>query len=490
VTATASQRVVYGGLGAQVRRFGEQFIIQTKGRWAGQPLSHEPWEAEVTDELFLTYENGERVYDEALIGIARKNGKSTFGAELALHALVGSREQSPEVYAAAASREQARIVFGQARDFVAASPRLSDWLVVQQNVILCKANNGVFRVLASDAPLQHGLNPSFVVIDELWAHKNPELYFALTTGQLARENPLVVSITTAGWDRASICYALYERGRRLMREGGLNAMRQARFYCKWMEADPLADFRDESVWKEANPSSWVTVDRLRREYKRLPENVFRRLHLNQWTATEEAWIKPHQWDACEGEPWFDADEPAWMAVDVGVRRDSAGIVWVQWHGEELHTGQLILVPAEQSPTFGVADVRGHVAANAGVFHELREVDYDPWSFRESAEILAESGLPMVEFPQSAGRMGPASEQIYELVTEGRLVHDGDPVMRAHVLAGVAAPTDRGGWRISKRKSLERIDGLVALAMAADRAVTMRFEKPRIFSLRDFRIEQL
>jgi phage terminase large subunit-like protein len=333
-------------------------------------------------------------------------------------------------------------------------------------------------VLSSDAGLQYGLNPSLVVIDELWAHTSGELYYALTTGQLARENPLVISITTAGFDRSSICFDLYQRGKRLLDDGGIEAMRAAGFLFWWYEMDPTADYRDESQWKNANPSSWITIDALRREQARLPESVFRRLHLNQWTESETAWIKPYEWDACRGVPIFNPAEPSWIAVDVGVRRDSSAITWVQWHGEELHAGQEILSPAEEGATFGVADVRGRVANRAVTHQALREIAYDPWQFLESAEILQERGLPLVEFPQNAARMSPASETLYELIIERRLVHDGDPTMKEQVLAAVIAPTERGGWRISKRRSLEKIDGCVSLAMCVDRAVTMRNQRTR------------
>ena len=103
----------------------------------------------------------------------------------------------------------------------------------------------------------------------------------------------------------------------------------------------MLDYRDGAHWKAANPSSWITVDALQRESRRLPESVFRRLHLNQWTETENAWIKPHEWDLCRGETRFDPAQPSWMAVDVGVRRDSAAITWAQWHGDALHVGQEI-----------------------------------------------------------------------------------------------------------------------------------------------------
>lgn len=449
---------------------------QTKGRWAGELLGLEPWQREWLDELFLMYDDGERVYKEALLGIARKNGKSTVGSVLGLYGLLGSNENSPEVYAAAASKDQARIVFQQAVDYVESSPKLRDWLKPQRNAILCPSNKGVFRVLASDGPLQYGLNPSMVIIDELWAHENPELYFALTTGSLARQNPLIVSITTAGFNRETICYSLYERGRKIEASGGIKQMRSEGFNFKWYEADPSKLASDESTWKDANPSSWIRMQDLKREYHRLPESVFRRLHLNQWTETEDAWITPAMFAACAGKPTLAKFNPTWMGVDVGIKRDSAAITWGQWIGDKFHTEQRILLPEEDSE-MGVSDVRAAVASIAREFPQMREILYDPWSFRESAEMLLEMGLPMVEFPQNAARMAPASEAVYELTKEMRWMHNNDPELRTQVLNAVIAPTERGGWRISKRKSQQRIDAAVSLAMTVSRGVEMRFFKP-------------
>lgn len=481
MAATLSRPSYFTGYGEHVAGFIEGYIVQSKGRWSGRPITLEPWQHRVMDELFLMRDRGdgelERVYRQALIGLARKNGKSTLASSLAIHGLIAANESSPEVYAAAAASDQARIVFDQARRFVEASPMLRDWLRVYRNVIECKANGGIFRVLSSDGPLQHGLNPSLVLIDELWAHKDPELYYALTTAQGARENPLVVSITTAGWDRKSVLWHVYDYGETLAAKG-VQAMRDARHYHKWFAAPPTVPVNDRRGWRAANPSSWIKDEDLEMAAARLPEAIFRRLHLNQWTESKDSWIKPHEWAACTSRPLFDLGEPVWMAADVGVKRDSAAIVWVQWHGDRLHVGGVILDPEDQLDTWGVADVRNRVRHEARRFEALKEVAYDPWSFRESAEILADESLPMVEFPQNASRMAPASENLYELIVEERIAHGGGAEEREQILAAVVAPTDRGGWRLSKRKSLGKIDYAVALAMAADRAVTMRNVKPK------------
>jgi phage terminase large subunit-like protein len=471
------ERQIYSGYGGMVSKFAREWIVQTKGRWAGRALGFEPWQQRFVDELFLVYDDGERVYREALLGISRKNGKSTLSAAIALYMLLAAGEMGPEVYVAAGTKEQARIVFRQACEFVEASPRLRDWLTPQRDVIVCKANNGIMRVLSSEAGHQYGLNPSAVIIDELWVHEKPDLYYALTTGQLAREAPLVVSITTAGFNRQTICYELYERGVQLRDNGGLAAMRRDSFLFRWYEAPPTATVLDPSGWEAANPSSWIRGVDLEREAKRLPENVFRRLHLNQWTETEDAWIKPYKWDSCKGMVFIDENLPlSSMGVDVAFRRDAAAVTRTQWHGNRLHVKTDIMTPEQMGETFGAADIRGRVFSHARHPGGVKEVGFDPWSFRESAELLAEQGLPMVEFPMGSGRMGPASETLYELIEDQRIVHDGDRKLRNHVLSAVATPTNRGGWQISKRKSLERIDGCVSLAIAADRAVTLQFVK--------------
>lgn len=475
----------FKGHGKLVTRFAEERLVQTKGRWAGQPLILEKWQRELLDELYLVDDEGRRVYKEALVGVARKNGKSSLASAIALHGLVATGEAGPEVYAAAGSIDQARIVFQQAREYVEASPYLRQWLRPLRSAIRCKSNNGIFRVLSADGPLAHGLNPSLVVVDELWAHKKPELYFALTTGVIAREEPLVVSITTAGFDRDSICWDVYQRGMALQAQG-LDAMREAGFLFVWHAAAPDAKPGSRRAWKAANPSSWVTSEVLEREYDRLPEAVFRRLHLNQWTESEDSWIPPDDWDSCAGKPRIDKEGSVWAGVDIGIKRDASALLWCQWHGDTLHVRHSIHTPKPDRP-LSAQENRIRVRNLAKRTPALREVCFDPWAFQESSEELAEEGIPMVQFDQNASRMAPASERLYELVKEHRLVHDGDPVLRRQVLAAVATETERG-WRISKRKSRERIDAAIALAMAADRAVVSKFG-PKI-NIDDYRITQL
>jgi phage terminase large subunit-like protein len=473
--------------GRKVTAFAERFIRQTKGRWAGQPLRLEGWERGLLDELYIQDELGQMVYREALIGVARKNGKSTLAAAIALYGLIAAGEEGPEVYSAAASKDQARVVFDQAKAFVEASPMLRDWLKPMRNVITCPANGGVYRVLSSEGALQHGLNPSVVVIDELHAHPSAELYYALTTGQLARLSPLVVSITTAGFDLESICHEVYARGLELEKRGGLAAMRAARFLFRWHQARADADIDDVESWRDANPSSWIDLDDLRLERDRLPEHVFRRLHLNQWTAAEDAWLPTGAWERCEGDAAIPPGAPVTLGVDLGLKHDLAAIaiVYLDPAGKAIVRAQ-VYVPPDDGSSLSIAKIEQGLRDLARAY-DVQRVMYDPWRFERSAQLLGDEGMLMIEHPMTNERTAPASERLYEAIVSGKLEHDGDLTLSAHVAAGATVDTERG-WRLSKRNARQKSDALFALLVAFNGAVTA--EPVKRFDLSAYRISRV
>jgi len=393
---------------------------------------------------------------------------STLAAAIALYGLMGAGEPGAEVYAAAASRDQARVVFDQARSFVEASPLLSDWLTPMRSVITCPSTGGVFRVLSSDAPLQHGLNPSLVVIDELHAHRDPELYYALTTGQLARENPMVVSITTAGFDRQSICWQVYDRGRELEREG-VEAMRRERFLFRWWQAPDGCRVDDEEAWAQANPSSWITTEDLRRESRRLPESVFRRLHLNQWTEAGELWLPPDAWEACRDESTeIPRGADVVLGVDIGTVSDDSAVVrlWRRPDGRVVVEAE-VFAPKGDGTAMELSTVDAAIHRMAGEYR-VRAVVFDEWAFERSAQDFEDLGLLMIKQPMSVERMSRDSQHLYDAIVQRRIAHDGDPVLAAHVRAGAVKRHERG-WRLVKGKAKRKIDALIALALAFSQA---------------------
>lgn len=532
-------------LGPTVGAFCAEHVRQTKGRWAGQPLLFEEWQQAFLNEAFeVDPITGLRIYHEVLLGLPRKNGKSTMAAGISLYLLVADGEAGPEVYNAAGAKDQARVVFQQAREFVWASPTLPDYVRVLRHEIECPENSGHLRVIASDAKLQHGSNPSGNVIDELWAHATDDLYVALTSGTAAREQPFTLTITTAGFDEESPLGLLYGRALKLEIERPTPFLtiardRQAGFLMWWygVPDDPAFDVSDPEVVKQANPASWITMEYLWREQNKPSMRFleYRRWHANQWTEAEDAFIEGSMWDACRSTlellmgPHESGGLPIGAGVDMGEVYDSTGVVWAQrqrnlpcenraCHEEQVSEEPEVWAPREE-PVHGqsgcTADrvvVRARRWANPyPPGHHLREhwrvnteevraeirglrdrfpvpmarrvddqrvmpgpaVGYDPWHFRESAEDLEAEGVNMVEFPQNASRMGPASELLLELAKAGRLAHDGDPELRQAIIGAVAKRTRRG-WVIDKPKGSSR---LIDLAVACAIAVSLAMIEP-------------
>jgi phage terminase large subunit-like protein len=478
--------------------FCYRYIRHTKGIWAGLPFTVEEWQREFLDEA-LRVEDGKRVYREVLLGLPRKNGKSTLAASLALYMLVADDEPGPEVYAAAAAQLQAGIVFQQAKDFVAASPALRALLEPMQYRISFPRRQGFFRLISSDAPKQHGLNPSAVIIDELHAHENGDLYVALMTGSGARRQPLTLSITTAGYDEESILGQLYNRALALPdleERPGLTIARDPRsgFLMFWYGAPKDASLDDPEVWRTANPASWLRQGDYLEQQRHAPgllDNDRRRFHLNQWVESEQSWLPSGAWEACEDKAVaLDPALPIGVGIDKGQTHDTAAVVVAQkqddrvvvrarvWANPYPDTHRL-----HDSWEVSSEEIREHLRELHGRFPAAQAraengrllrgpaFAYDPWHFAESAEMLEKERLNMLKFPQNFQRMGPASTQTHELIKGKRLVHDGDPVLAAHVRNATAELTPRG-WKVSKPKkaTAKKNDAAVALVMAVAMAM--------------------
>lgn len=482
-------------------RFARAFIRQTKGRWAGEPLVMEAWQLDLVKEILRRDpDTGRRRVTEALVGIPRKNGKSTLLAALALFFLVvegALNDAGAEVYAAAGSKEQARVVFDQTKAFVQGSPKLLAICDVQRDRILVKETGAVFRVLSSDGALQHGLNPSLVIIDELHAHKNDALYEALTTGDMAREEPLVVTITTAGTDiEGSVLGELFTRcfgtkpkvDRELGRFIQADSIPDDMFARWWTVADE--DIDNPVAWKRANPASWITPERLQRKAPpRTKPGSWERLHLNRWTRGEESWIPIDEWEDCENADLeLERGVRIWAHVDMGRAHDTAAVaivgepqhdasmdrmrrpvramVWgVQPDPEKPPPAAHVIIDGDRIPFDLIEDFIRELHRE----YDVVEVGFDPWRFDRSAEILLSEGINMIEMPQTNARMAPASQHLYDDIISRALAHDGEPVLTAHIDAAVALEIGRDTWRLDKNKSRSASDATIALANARELA---------------------
>lgn len=192
--------------------FFELYLRHSKGEWAGQPFKLLPWQAdEIIRPLFgWKRPDGTRKYRRAYIEVPRKNGKSTLMAGLGLYLLTADREGGAEIYSAASDKDQARIVFAEAQLMVEQSPQLSQLCQTWKTSIASPRSNSSYKVLSSDVKSKHGFNAHGILFDELHAQPNRDLWDVLTTSTGARRQPLIIAITTAGYDKNSICWEQHD----------------------------------------------------------------------------------------------------------------------------------------------------------------------------------------------------------------------------------------------------------------------------------------
>lgn len=502
--------------GIRFAHFCRRVIVHTKGQWAKQPLLLEPWQLGMFSELLKTengntfliepetmldpwalfeevierpwfeVQTGRRVYREGYIQMPEKTGKSTIMSAIQMYLLGWDGEDGSEVYTAATSTDQARIVFGQAQATIKRSAFLQT--LVRQGVLKVYADaiyhvetDSVFRVLSSEDAHNEGLNPHGVCVDELWAHPTRELYDTLTSRihSGTRLDPLAVSITNAGDDSEGICYEVYLQAKRVL-EGHPEARADLFAFVPEIEK---GEEENPARWKDVNPQSYMTVELLSAAKAKQPPFVFKRRRLNIWTDTAEAWIDPEMWRACEGEMLGDPEngDILYLGIDLGLKRDTAavGACCPVYHPEEdrvlLEVFTMIWGLPNEKGEFPACDVEvddtrlpislveNYILDLAEMGWQIYQIGYDPYRFEKPAQDLAETFI-VVEFPQTDTQMIPASEDLYQDVIDRTIRHDGDAVLEKHTMAGVAMETGRG-WRISKRKSKKAMDGLTAYCMA-------------------------
>ena len=416
--------------------------------------------AEFQRAILHDYFDGRR---EIVVLLPKKNGKSSLVAALALWHLLST--PFAEAMIVAAARDQAGILLRQVEGFVRRSDELGKRLKIVLREVRNEALHGRLRVLASEVDTVDGQLPTFVAVDELHRHKRAELYGVLRDGLGPRKGQLI-AISTAGYAQDSPLGALRQTAHGLpglVRDGAYRHVRSGSFAFHEWSLSPEDDVDDLELVKTANPL--VPMEELRERYESpsMTPWQWRRFACGIWTEGEEPWIEPSVWDSL-ADPTLELqpNEPAWVGVDIGVRKDTTALVVCVRRAEKVAVQARILKP----PARGVLPlerVENEIRNLRGEF-ELRGVAYDPWAFRRSAEMLAGEGIRMIEFPQSPERMATASAHLYHTIQAGHLIHDGDPRLRAHVLAGVTKETERG-WRLQKDPHSARpIDALIALAM--------------------------
>jgi phage terminase large subunit-like protein len=482
LTPVPEEAIARGRVMEPVVEFVEAYGRITKDSVAGKaggPLILRPWQKMLLEHLFAWDETGLRQRVN-LVGMPRKSGKSSVGAALGLYGLILGGKGS-ECYSVAAEKEQARIVFQDAKRTVEASPELSAITRLYRDAIELPSMNSVYRVLSAESITKEGLNPTTVIFDELHAQPDRELFdvFSLaqgSRGQLAN----MIAITTAGVrsDRTgkdSIAFSLYNYGKRI----ASGEEKDDTFFMAWWEAPEGADHRDPETWRMANPGfgDLNAESDFHSAIKRTPEAEFRIKRCNQWVSTVETWLPAGSWDECAGEVTLTDDDEIVLGFDGSYNGDASVIVGAVVPKVEGDPIKVFLVKAwekdlEHDPDDWRVDI-GEVEDTVIDFcakHRVREIACDPFRWQRSMEVLENKGLPVVSFPQSPQRMIKACARFYDAVADGKLVHDGDPLLSRHI-GNTAVKLTPAGPHIKKENpnSPRKIDAAVAAILAHDRA---------------------
>ncbi len=488
--------------GHKVITFIETCCVLTNGRWRGRPFTLQDWQKRLILRLFtVEYDPEEgcwlRRYRWALIGVPKKNGKTELAAALALYLLIADEEPAPLIACAAGSEEQADLVFGAAKIMCEESPRLAALTEVFTGEILVPQRPGARLIrVAAVAGRNDGKNLHGVICDELheWAGaKGRAVWDTLTNGTGARLQPLIIQITTAGWDLDTICGEQYLKGKANNEAAEQGLDHDRRYYFEWWAPGDDDPYDKEATWRAANPSYGVTVrpSFYRDQLNNKRPAVFERYFLNRWTGAEETWFEPGVWEACAVPDLpFDPDRPAWVAIDAATKHDTCAVVLGQWL--ELSGALRLCVkawvwarpldPRTMKPIAGWKLPIGEVKAHLRSLHaryDVKHFGYDPHYITWVAQELENDGLPMLEIPQSDSRMGPACQSFYEFVQQGILAHDGDPELAAHVrnIVAVPAASGNGAYRIKKGQARNKIDAAVAVAMICGRDLAQTPPEP-------------
>lgn len=445
-------------LGQRVIDFIEGHCVNTKDRWRGRPFRLMGWQKKFLYELFeIDPEAGLRRYRWAYVEVPKKNGKTELIAAIVLYLLIADDEESPEIACGSNSEEQADLVFGAAKAMCELSATLRPLVHTFRREIVLKENPAAkLTRVAAKAKTNDGKNLSTVALDELheFDESGEQLFNVLTNGVATRRQPLVLMITTAGWDIETLCGRMHEHAKKLIAGEVVDPAFYAKIYAAPVEDINLQDDAAlQSALAAANPSYGVTVEwPFYADQRRKGAANFKRYYLDIWTRAESQWLPDGAWEECKAEGWdFDPALPVYVGFDASTRRDSTAIVLTQRDANGLISvrGKAWERPIE--PATGKPQENWRVPKEAikeylrelCAIWDVREVAYDPWSFAWTADELEAEGIPMVEVPQVPSRLAPATQGLYELIVDHQLRHDGDPTFARHIRNAIPKKVDRG-----------------------------------------------
>lgn len=524
-----------GDAADRAAQFFPDMLTHYKGEFAGQPFHLLPYqEYLVIRPLFgwkKTSDNLRR-FRKVFVAVPKGNGKSPLGAGVGIYLTFCDSEDGAEVFSAAADRENAGVVFDNAKIMVESCPELERMADVQKRLIWVAATRSSYKVCSADAATKHGPGVHGLIFDEFHAQRSRDLYETMDRGTSKRRQPVTLLMTTAGDDDESICAEEWDYAAGLM----LGTIKDETFLPVIFEAKATDDWKDPKVWARVNPGLGVTkkTDAVAiacqaaiNEPRKL--NDFLRFDLNRWVNQATAWIPIDWWDEKCRQPLLTDAElnklELGAGLDLSEKYDLSALVLVfklpfagKAEAIELVSKdeerqvvtrklalnfELVLMPffwlpkdtmrereredtlpyqewADKGllhPTEGdiidynviFDDITGPISRR---FPKLREseIGFDPAFANMLAGSLLDQGYRMVETPQGYKHLSEPAQTVEALIRGGRVRHGGNPVLRQHV-ANVAIRRDESGRiRPVKPRRKKRIDGVVATLMGTSRLI--------------------
>jgi phage terminase large subunit-like protein len=480
-------------------------LPNTKGPWAGKPIELMPWQALLFAALFgfVERDTDTRRYRQAVVFVPKGNGKTTIAAPISIYMTFADGEGGAEGYAAAVTRDQARILFEAAQNMLRQAPRVARelGLRIAVNAISAAATASRFMPISSDAKTLDGLNVQIAMCDEIASHKTAEVYDALRTAMGKRRHPLLLSISTATGNTAGIGKQLWDYSVRVL-EG---AQSDDRLFALLYTIDDGDDPWAEETWIKANPGWGVSVvpDAVRgimRQARNNPaqEAAARTRHLNMWLGADEALFSMRAWHACADRDLqlhqLEGGE-CHVAVDLASKTDLAAVAIVFPEPEGRYTvfarcylnkaavmearnpsypgwaaeGSLIVTPGNETDFGTIEDDLVELCRRFRVL----SLAYDPWSATQLAQRLAAQGVPVVEFRMNTQNLSEPTKELDAAIRSGRLRHDGNGVLAWCVSNVVGHYDARSNVFPRRAREDQKIDAAVAVIMAVARCVTAK-----------------
>lgn len=478
-----------------------QSLKHTKGVWAGRPLLIEPWQTFLLFNLFgWKRADGRRRFRTAYIEVARKNGKTALAAGIALYGLFAEQLARAEVYSVATTRDQAKLCFNDAQAIVKATA-LSKRLKVWRDSISYEKTGSFFKALSADYGVHDGSSPSTVIVDEFHAHPNTGMLDVMRSGQGARENPMNFIITTAGFNKNYPCYAFRNNAKNVMK----GVTTDDTLFVMIFEMDEGDDWLDPKNWAKANPNLGVSVDidwlaEQVQDAQNRPEAVVnvKTKNLNMWVDAEDTWILDNKWmesSVTEDDSLLEGMD-CWGGLDLSNVSDITAFVLIFKDDE----GRLYLKPyfwipedtlkdkiAKENVFYAEWVQKGYVKVTPGNVvdydyiradidkiadeYNVMSIAYDRWNSSQMVINMQSDGFTMSPFGQGYGSMSAPTKEFEKMVLQGKVEHFGNPVLR-WMMSSVAIQRDpAGNIKPDKRKSSQKIDGVVASIMALGEMMT-------------------